>query len=233
MRPFNFVQNAHKIEWLKLIFPGIEKKEMPNIVCPFCDKEFKLCNFAKHCMIHKESIVKQMSKEQKDWIKENKIPLLKVYETRINPENPNESNQKELFIYCVHCRKYSCNESTRKNSISNFWKEHIKSECVNEFDKYAAMYDLNKPTKKVVNRRTIKINAEIEIEDDCDKQDDKGNEELINKLFEMLGVTYDPEDYDADATTEDALVIEMETLIAGRDLWKSRYEKLKAIQKQS
>jgi len=178
-------------------------------------------------MNHKEAIVKQMSNEQLDWIKKNKMPLLKVYETCINPENPNKSNQIELFICCMHCKKYACKDSSRCNNFSNFCKEHMKSDCADEFEKYAALYDLNQSNKKSVNKRTIKINAQIEI------QDDNGKDELINKLFEMLGVTYDPEDYEPDATTEDALVIEMETLIAGRDLWKSRYEKLKAIQKQS
>lgn len=177
-------------------------------------------------MNHKESIVKQMTEQERDWIKQHKIPLLKVYETRTNA-NATITNQSELFIYCMECRKYACRESLR-NGAKEFCKEHVKCDCTNAFDKYASLYDLNQPKKKPVNRRTIKINTEIEIEVDNDTNVSDGKQELITKLFEMLDKPYDPEDYDENATQEEALITEIETLMAGRDLWKSRYEKLKA-----
>lgn len=205
--------------------------KITNTVCPHCDKEFRFDNFAKHMMSHKEAVVLQMTEEQKTWCKTNRVPLLKVHNKHTNAET-GIVTQKAFFVCCMHCKKYAHNESKRNNDLNEFAKQHLKSDCKHAFASYECIYNFVPIVKKVAEKRPIKLNP-VFVDEAPPAAENNTNETLITKLFEMLGKPYDPEDYDEGTTTQDALIIEIETLLASRDRWQSRYEKLKASQNQT
>lgn len=168
-----------------------------------------------------------MTEEQKTWCKTNRVPLLKVHETKTNAATGDVS-KKAFFVCCMECKKYAHIESIRNNDLNEFAKQHLKCDCKDAFERYECVYNYVPTVKKVENLRPIKM-KEIQV----DQAPSGGKEELINKLFEVLGKPYDAEEYEEGTTTQDALIIEIETLLASRDRWQSRYEKLKASQNQT